>query len=74
MTAAQLFSAAKVAVPDLLRHIADGNFAPLLDWLRANVHGKGKFLSYDELMVEATGGTLDAEYFKSHLMSRYSTA
>ena len=73
MTAAQLFTAAKDAVPDLLTEIGKGNFAPLLSWLRSNVHNKGKYLPYEQLMIEATGGPLDADYFKSHLKERYQT-
>ncbi|MBD3649387.1 MAG: carboxypeptidase M32, partial [Pseudomonadales bacterium] len=72
MTAAQLFAAARKAVPDLLAEIGKGNFAPLLEWLRTNVHTKGKYLSWKDLMVEATGSELDAEFFKTHLRERYS--
>ena len=71
MTAAQLFSAAKDQVPEILDEIGKGNFAPLLTWLRSNVHSKGKYLSYNELMVSATGQEIDAQYFKSHLIERY---
>ncbi|HIG40581.1 MAG TPA: carboxypeptidase M32 [Gammaproteobacteria bacterium] len=71
MTAAQLFSAAMGQVDDLLGSISRGDFTPLLSWLRTEVHGKGKYLNYDELMLAATGDTLDAGYFKSHLEARY---
>ena len=71
MTAAQLFAAAKLATPNLLDEIGRGNFAPLLAWLRENVHSKGKLLAYDDLMIAATGSTLDAKFFKDHLQARY---
>jgi carboxypeptidase Taq len=71
MTAAQLFNAAKLQVPEMLDEIRGGNFTPLLNWLRANVHNKGKFLSFDELLTGATGEPLDANYFKRHLQQRY---
>jgi carboxypeptidase Taq len=54
-----------------LVHIRRGDFTPLLKWLRANVHNKGKFLGFNDLMIAATGETLNAEYFKSHLEARY---
>jgi len=71
MTAAQLFAAATRQVAGLHEHIAQGEFAPLLAWLREHVHSKGKLLSFDELMQQATGSPLDASFFKSHLRTRY---
>ena len=71
MTAAQLFQSAVSEIGDVHENIGKGNFAPLLGWLRQNVHSRGKFLSYDQLMKEATGSGLDAVYFKRHLAARY---
>jgi len=71
MTAAQFFSAAKIQVPEILEEIRKGNFVPLLSWLRKNIHSKGKFLSFDELLTSATGEPLNVEYFKRHLQERY---
>ncbi len=71
MTAAQLFSAAHNQVDGLLGQIGQGDFAPLLTWLRTNVHNKGKLVNYNQLMLDATGSSLDASYFKTHLEGRY---
>ncbi len=71
MTAAQLFAAAKRADAAIEPGIARGDFAPLLGWLRANVHGKGSLLGTRELLTEATGQPLDAAPFKDHLRARY---
>ena len=71
MTAAQLFDAAKRADPSILPGIAKGDFAPLMGWLKANVHGLGSKLSTDELLAKATGRPLDPEVFKAHLKARY---
>ena len=71
MTAAQLFAAADSELSGLHDNIGKGNFAPLLAWLREKVHSKGKFLGFDDLMVQATGSRLDASWFKAHLQSRY---
>jgi carboxypeptidase Taq len=71
MTAAQLFDAAKRAVPGLLEAIGKGDFSPLLGWLRTNVHAKGCLLSTDALLTEATGRPLEAQVFKDHLRRRY---
>lgn len=72
MTAAQLFAAAMEQNHGLLSAIGKGNFAPLLKWLRANVHGKGSLLESDELLLQATGSKLDPRYFREHLESRYA--
>lgn len=74
MTAAQLFQSAVAEIGDVHQNISRGHFAPLLGWLRENVHSKGKFLPFDELMRSATGSELDAAYFKRHLETRYGGA
>jgi carboxypeptidase Taq len=74
LAAAQLFAAARKAVPGLLDGIGQGDFAPLLAWLRANVHGKGSFATTDQILSEATGAPLGTAAFKAHLENRYLTA
>jgi len=74
MTAAQLFDAAKRAVPAIPSAIARGDFTPLLGWLRANVHGLGSRFSASEILARATGGPLDAAIFEAHLRARYLAA
>ena len=71
MTAAQLFDSAKRADASILPSIANGDFAPLMAWLKANVHGLGSKLSTDELLSRATGRPLDPAVFKAHLKARY---
>jgi carboxypeptidase Taq len=71
MTAAQLFTAATRAVPEIEYRIGHGDFAPLLGWLRKNVHGLGSSLPTDELLTRATGRPLDSADFKAHLERRY---
>jgi carboxypeptidase Taq len=74
MTAAQLYAAALAAVPDIPAAIGRGDFAPLMTWLRQNVHAQGSLLSTDELLTAATGRTLDPAVFKAHLAARYLAA
>jgi carboxypeptidase Taq len=71
MTAAQLFAAAKRADPGIMPGLAEGNFAPLLAWLRTNIHGKGSLLSTADLVEQATGAPLDARIYERHLETRY---
>ncbi|CAA7620036.1 carboxypeptidase M32 [Magnetospirillum sp. UT-4] len=71
MTAAQLFDAATRADPAILPGIGRGDFAPLLAWLKTNVHGLGSSLSTRDLLIHATGRPLDSGVFKRHLERRY---
>src|SRR5207237_8818990 len=74
LAAAQLFAAAREAEPGLMAALGKGDFAPLLGWLRANVHGRGSIAGTDEILVEATGAPLGTSAFKAHLESRYLPA
>jgi Zn-dependent carboxypeptidase len=71
MAAAQLFTAACEADADIRPGIARGDFAPLVAWLRANVHGQGCLLPTRDLLIRATGRPLTADAFKAHLARRY---
>jgi carboxypeptidase Taq len=71
MTAAQLFDAATRADPSIRPAIGRGDFAPLMTWLRANVHEKGALLSTRDLLISATGKPLDPAIYKAHLKRRY---
>ncbi len=71
MTAAQLYDAAKRADGNIEPSIARGDFAPLMSWLRENVHSKGRSVGPRDILVQATGKPLDAAVFKQHLKDRY---
>lgn len=71
MTAAQLFDAATTADAGILPGISQGDFAPLLAWLRTHVHSQVSKLSTSDLLTAATGRPLDASVFKAHLQRRY---
>ena len=71
MAAAQLMASARAAVPGLDAALGRGDFAPLLGWLRVNVHGQGSRLGFQELMRAATGRPLEAADFMEHLRGRY---
>ncbi len=71
MMAAQLFDAARQALPDLDAQIGRAEFGPLIGWLGENVHRWGRRYSPGELLLNATGKRLDAGIFKAHLEARY---
>ena len=71
LIAAQLFAAARAAIPGLAEEIGRGEFAPLFEWLRHNVHAQGSLLSTAELVERATGSPLGTAAFERHLRERY---
>ena len=71
LAAAQLFDAAKRANPEIPGAIAAGEFAPLMSWLRDNVHSQASIGSTDDILTAATGAPLGTDTFKAHLESRY---
>jgi carboxypeptidase Taq len=71
LIAAQLFAAARDALPGVAGEIGRGDFAPLLEWLRHNVHAKASLLSTAELVASATGSPLSTAAFERHLRARY---
>lgn len=71
MTAAQIFQAAKTADPAIEAGIPEGNFAPLMAWLRENIHASGSLMPASALLTKTTGRPLDPQIFKDHLSRRY---
>jgi carboxypeptidase Taq len=71
-TASQFFAAAKRADATIAPAIARGDFAPLLGWLRTNVHGVGSRLPTAAIIENATGAPLDPAIFLAHLRTRYA--
>lgn len=70
--AAQFYAQAKKDIPSLEQEIERGNMAPLLAWLRGNVHRYGKFYKADELCVKLTGEKLNFKYFMDYARVKYS--
>jgi carboxypeptidase Taq len=68
--AAQLFDAARAALPGLEDGLAKGDFAPLLKWLNREVHGHGRRYLPGELCQRVTGKPLSAEPFLAHLEAK----
>jgi carboxypeptidase Taq len=71
ITAAQLFDAAIRADDNVLPGLARGDFSPLVNWLRTNIHSQGSLLPADQLLTRATGRPLDANVYQRHLRRRY---
>ena len=70
LNAAQLFSAAMKK--GAIRKAADkAEYAPLLGWLRENVHAPGSTLSPAQLMEHATGKSTSTAPYLKHLRARF---
>lgn len=52
--------------------MAQGQFTPLLAWLRENVHHYGSKYLPKELVVKATGEPLTSRYYVDYLHKKYS--
>ncbi len=71
--AAQFFAAAQEQIPLLEHGFADGNFLPLLAWLREQIHRRAMSLPPRELVREVTGHELSPSYLLDYLESKFST-
>jgi carboxypeptidase Taq len=71
MMAAQQWAAIEKANPKVSAQIAKGNFTAVNDWRRKHIWERASFLSTPDLMREATGEPLNADYFVAHLKRRY---
>jgi carboxypeptidase Taq len=71
--AAQLYARADEAIDDLDGKIRDGEFDPLHEWLTETVHGHGCRYTTDELIREATGEPLTADYFLEYAREKFGT-
>ena len=70
--AAQFFEQARKDLGDLDEMFARGEFAPLLNWLRQNIHRHGKRYSATDLVKRVTGRELSAEPLLKHLRRKAS--
>jgi carboxypeptidase Taq len=68
---AQLMEKVRGAIPDLDAQIERGEFAPLLGWLRKNVHRHGRKFTPNELLERATGKPLTPAPWIAYIREKY---
>lgn len=71
MYASQFLEGACSELGDLDAMFEAGEFAPLLDWLRSNIHARGTHYRAPELVQLVTGKPLSAEPLLRHLNSKF---
>lgn len=71
MLAAQLWYTMNNSIPLLQESIAQGDFSPLLNWLRKHIHKWGKQYNTHELIQKVTGEPLNSKYLINYLSERY---
>ena len=72
LISAQLFHAIRKTLPDLDAQIERGEFAPILGWLRENIHQYGSKFQPAELIERATGEKMTARYYTEYITGKYS--
>jgi carboxypeptidase Taq len=69
--AAQFFETAKKELINLDDQIAKGDFSGLLNWLRNQIHNKGRQYTSEELCKKVTGKGLQIDYFTNYILQKY---
>ncbi|MDA2934295.1 carboxypeptidase M32, partial [Acidobacteria bacterium AH-259-D05] len=69
--AAQIFHQAKRSLPELEADIGAGNLTSLREWLRQQIHRRGKTVTAEKLIEEISGKTLSSHYFLDYLESKF---
>ncbi len=71
MVAAQLWYRVLEEIPGLEEKFAQGEFQPLLHWLRENIHRHGRRFDTGKLVERITGGPISPEPLLRYLKQRY---
>lgn len=71
LVAAQFWHKLNQDQPDIPDQMASGNFAPILAWLRVNVHRHGGKYTAQELVRQVTGQGINPAYYMKYLTDKY---
>ena len=69
--AAQLFDAFRGATADADERIEQGDYRPLLEWLRTHVHRRGHTAPAQTIVTDAVGQPLSVEPFIEYIETKY---
>ena len=68
----QFFEKLGKDIPEIFTFVEKGNFSPLHDWLRENIHHWGRRLDPPDLLKKVTGKDLSVEPFLTYIEKKYS--
>lgn len=71
MIAAQLRFAMEKQLGNIDEVIKAGNITSIFNWLKTHIWSKGSILTTNELLLNATGESLNSQYLEKHLRQRY---
>jgi carboxypeptidase Taq len=71
LMAAQQWAAIARENPDVNADIARGDFSRTTEWRRKNIWAKASMASTPDILAQATGEPLNADYFIAHVTQRY---
>lgn len=71
LNGAQIFSAFRSEHSNWQELLTTGEIGPIRDWLEERIWSRGRFLSSQELMQEATGEPTNPDYFINYVKDRY---
>ncbi|MCP5048222.1 MAG: carboxypeptidase M32, partial [bacterium] len=69
--AVPIMNQAYVDIPDLENKIQNADLVPLRDWLKENIHSKGRRFPAEDLIFQLTGTKLTAEPYMDYLEKKY---
>ncbi|MFW5973251.1 MAG: carboxypeptidase M32 [Bacteroidota bacterium] len=71
LISSQMFDAAERDLGDIDAQVERGEYEPLRDWLRNQVHRWGRARSTSEILQQTTGGGLDATPWLTYIRRKY---
>ena len=72
LISSQIFEKAIQQRPEILPAIENGEFMPLLQWLRTNIHQHGRKFTSEEILKRTTGESLRPIYYLNYLQTKYA--
>jgi carboxypeptidase Taq len=72
LLASQFYTQAEQALPDIPAQIAQGNFAPLREWLTTNIYQHGRKFNAEEMAQRVTGKPIQSQDFVTYLREKYT--
>jgi carboxypeptidase Taq len=71
LMSAQIAEAMAADLGDLDARVSRGEFQPILDWLRTNIHRHGRKFTAPRLLERVTGDAFSADAWLEYVRSKY---